>query len=368
MIIFLAGFFLYSNQVEATTDSQLVIINKRTNEMAFYENGKLVREFKVGTGRNLSLTPEGTFKIVNKIKNRPYYTGKVPGGDPRNPLGDRWLGLDARGTYGTTYAIHGNNNPNTIGKYITSGCVRMHNEEIRWLFERVKLYTPVIITNTDHNFNSIASSNGYIVENHGWAKENGDWFYYKNGVKMTGWIYTNNNWYYLDDGGVMKTGWLADHDVWYYLDSSGEMKTGWIMSGNSWYYLAQNGVMKTGWVKDGRHWYFLNETGAMKSGWFADGNTTYYLNRSGEMMTGWLLSNQQWYYLQPSGAMHSGWLRQGGNWYYLETSGEMKTGWHQENEKWYYLLNNGKMATDMYVGSYFMGKDGVWIHEVSKIE
>lgn len=140
-----------------------IIINKSTNQLAYYSNSKLVRTFKVGTGRQPSYTPEGKFKIVNKIKNRPYYSGNIPGGDPRNPLGNRWLGINARGTWGTTYAIHGNNNPSSIGGYVSAGCVRMYDEEVEWLFNQVQVNTPVIITSSNKSFHSIAAANGYKV-------------------------------------------------------------------------------------------------------------------------------------------------------------------------------------------------------------
>jgi hypothetical protein len=143
--------------------SQLIIINKQNNQMAYYEEGKLVKAFKVATGRKPSYTPEGKFKIVNKIKNRPYYKEKIKGGDPRNPLGNRWLGINARGTWGTTYAIHGNNNAASIGKYVSSGCIRMYNNEVSWLFDRIKINTPVIITKSKLDFHSIATANGFKV-------------------------------------------------------------------------------------------------------------------------------------------------------------------------------------------------------------
>jgi hypothetical protein len=54
----------------------------------------------VVTGKTWDKTPVGFFKVVNKIKNRPYYIGHIPDGDLRNPLGKRWLGLNANGTYG----------------------------------------------------------------------------------------------------------------------------------------------------------------------------------------------------------------------------------------------------------------------------
>ncbi|PFO01501.1 hypothetical protein COJ85_17475 [Bacillus sp. AFS076308] len=145
---------------KAATVNKFIIINKATNRLAYYENGTLKKEFKVATGRSPSYTPEGKFKIVNKIVNRPYYTGHIPGGDPRNPLGNRWLGLNARGTWGSTYAIHGNNNPSSIGKYVSGGCIRMYDNEVEWLFNQVPVNTTVVITTSKSSFDAIAVANG----------------------------------------------------------------------------------------------------------------------------------------------------------------------------------------------------------------
>ncbi|GAE34499.1 triple tyrosine motif-containing protein [Halalkalibacter akibai] len=163
LILVFSTFFLFSQPTFANSSNQLIIINKASNQLAYYNNGKIVKTFKVATGRQSGYTPEGTFKIVNKIKNRPYYKANIAGGATNNPLGDRWLGLNARGTNGTTYAIHGNNNANSIGTYASAGCVRMHNDEIRWLFDQVPVNTTVIITNTSKTFDSIAASHGYNV-------------------------------------------------------------------------------------------------------------------------------------------------------------------------------------------------------------
>lgn len=163
--------FLCSNLVQSFAEekqvSQLIIINKAINRLAFYENGKLVKEFKVATGRSQELTPEGKFKIVNKIVNRPYFKENIPGGDPRNPLGNRWLGLNARGTWGTTYAIHGNSNPASIGTYASSGCVRMYDEEVEWLFDHVQKNTTVFITSSNKSFNDIAVANQLFNDDSG---------------------------------------------------------------------------------------------------------------------------------------------------------------------------------------------------------
>ena len=170
LVFFVFAFFMFSSffvgvpTSSAASSGKLIIINKSTNRLAYFENGVFKKQFKVGTGRKKSYTPEGKFKIVIKIKYRPYYKGHIPGGDPRNPLGNRWLGLNARGTWGTTYAIHGNNNPSSIGGYVSSGCIRMYDNEVEWLYSQVPTGTPVIITSSGKSFNAIASANGYKVK------------------------------------------------------------------------------------------------------------------------------------------------------------------------------------------------------------
>ncbi|RAP75053.1 L,D-transpeptidase family protein [Paenibacillus montanisoli] len=162
--LLLLGLVLPISSASASESADdLIIVNKKTNKMAFFRDGELVKTFSVGTGRTRSLTPEGSFKIVNKIKNRPYYKEKIPGGDPRNPLGDRWLGLEVNGTYGTTYAIHGNNNSKSIGKYVSAGCIRMYNDDIHWLFPQIKIGTKVIITTSALAFADIAEQHAYPV-------------------------------------------------------------------------------------------------------------------------------------------------------------------------------------------------------------
>jgi len=203
ILFFLISYFAFFQQPVQASNDQLIIINKSTNKLAFFDSGKLIKVFNVATGKYDSYTPEGTFKIVNKIKNRPYYTMNIPGGDPRNPLGDRWLGLDARGTYGTTYAIHGNSNESSIGKYVSSGCVRMHNNEVRWLFNQVNLYTTVIITNSGATFEKIAIDHGYLDPNT-LNKELAQ----KAGNKLLSELSTYN--YAIDSGSITKINSLYD--------------------------------------------------------------------------------------------------------------------------------------------------------------
>lgn len=81
--------------------------------------------------------------MVERDPNARKWVNGQPGG-PGNPLGARALYLFANGK-DTLYRIHGTNQPKTIGKAVSSGCVRMLNQEVAELFENVRIGTPVIV-------------------------------------------------------------------------------------------------------------------------------------------------------------------------------------------------------------------------------
>lgn len=126
-----------------------ILIDKSENRLYLYENGQVIREYPVATGSTATVTPVGTFSVVVKIPNPSWtnpQTGEtVPGGDPANPLGSRWLGLSVGDTAGTKYGIHGTNNPASIGQHITHGCVRMYPADVEELFDLVPVGTQVTI-------------------------------------------------------------------------------------------------------------------------------------------------------------------------------------------------------------------------------
>ncbi|MEG1408821.1 MAG: SH3 domain-containing protein [Terrisporobacter sp.] len=146
------------------TKGHYIVIKTSNNTMGYYKDGKLVSQHRVATGKKSTPTPKGKFKIVNKIVNRPYYKDHIPGGDPRNPLGKRWLGLQVGLSYGSVYAIHGNNNENSIGTSVSGGCIRMHNKEVEWLFNKVPIGTQVIISGSSQTFKQIATTYKVILE------------------------------------------------------------------------------------------------------------------------------------------------------------------------------------------------------------
>jgi lipoprotein-anchoring transpeptidase ErfK/SrfK len=75
-------------------------------------------------------------------RDNPRLPDVIPGGSPRNPMGPRALTLSG----GEQYAIHGTNRPHSVGAFATYGCIRMFNEDIIDLFDRVNVGTEVLVT------------------------------------------------------------------------------------------------------------------------------------------------------------------------------------------------------------------------------
>jgi lipoprotein-anchoring transpeptidase ErfK/SrfK len=120
-----------------------VRVSKGQNVLMLKSNEDILKVYSVSTGVNNS-TPVGTFKIVNKIVDPPWYkeTGAViPPESPENALGSRWLGFDLKG-----YGIHGTLAPDKIGQQVTSGCVRMRNADVEELYSILPQGTEVIIS------------------------------------------------------------------------------------------------------------------------------------------------------------------------------------------------------------------------------
>ena len=139
-----------------------VIVNKTKNELAFIKENKVQTVESVGTGKTQELTPEGLFTITVKAKEPFFRRGNIPGGDPKNPLGARWIGFDAKDTDGRTYGIHGTNQPASIGKYVSQGCIRSQNEVISSLFPLIPLGTKILVISSKKSFEKLAQENGAI--------------------------------------------------------------------------------------------------------------------------------------------------------------------------------------------------------------
>lgn len=74
-------------------------------------------------------------------RDKPSLPDVIPGGSPRNPMGEAALTLS-----GGSYAIHGTNVPRSIGGYVSYGCIRMYNQDVLDLYQRVGVGTSVVVT------------------------------------------------------------------------------------------------------------------------------------------------------------------------------------------------------------------------------
>jgi lipoprotein-anchoring transpeptidase ErfK/SrfK len=125
----------------------------RTNERRLY--------YVLGAGRAIRY-PVGVGKMGKQWAGRTYIDGKylhpawspplevrrdkpslpnvIPGDAPNNPMGVAAMTLN-----GGEYAIHGTNKPSSIGHFVSYGCIRMHNQDIVDLYQRVSIGTPVVV-------------------------------------------------------------------------------------------------------------------------------------------------------------------------------------------------------------------------------
>ncbi len=126
----------------------------RTNQRALYyvlDSGHALR-YPVGVGRagkQWSGTSYINGKYVNPAwsppadvrRDKPNLPAVIPGGSPHNPMGVAAMTLS-----GGEYAIHGTNQPGSIGGFVSYGCIRMYNADITDLFARVGYGTTVVVT------------------------------------------------------------------------------------------------------------------------------------------------------------------------------------------------------------------------------
>ena len=115
--------------------SRRVLVSIPDRKLAVLEDGKVIRTFPVAVGASSSPSPTGEFQIVSRIAHPTYYHPGVvipPGSD--NPIGPRWVGLNKKG-----YGIHGTNEPRSIGKAASHGCIRMRNHDVEQFFRMVRV-------------------------------------------------------------------------------------------------------------------------------------------------------------------------------------------------------------------------------------
>ena len=135
----------------STREAPGTVIIDTGNTTLYYVigQGRAIR-YGVGVGRE-GFTWSGTQTISRKaewpdwhppvqmIERQPYLPRFVAGG-PGNPLGARAMYLGS-----SQYRIHGTNDPSTIGKFVSSGCIRLTNEDVTDLYSRIHVGTKVVV-------------------------------------------------------------------------------------------------------------------------------------------------------------------------------------------------------------------------------
>ena len=206
----------------------------------------------------------------------------------------------------------------------------------------------------------------------GWAKESGKWYFYKDGVKATGWQEWDGKRYYLNSDGTMKANeWMIDSDgsIYYFRSWGGAYKncnavingrsytfdadskmqgSQWIVKGGNWY-LAKDGKIATGWQEWQGSKYYLNSDGTMRSNeWRLDdsGKIRYlcgwggaYKNRSAK------INGRSYTFNSNADVTNTQWIALDGTWK-LAKDGRIATGWQTWENNLYYLNSDGSMKAN----------------------
>lgn len=115
---------------EPNTIPYVIKVSLGKKRLTLYKNDRFMKVYPVAIGKMLTRTPLGEYVIVNRQFN--------PGG----PYGVLWMSLSKAG-----YGIHGTNDPSSIGKSVSHGCIRMYNWDVLQLSEIVANGTKVVIEN-----------------------------------------------------------------------------------------------------------------------------------------------------------------------------------------------------------------------------
>ena len=125
-----------------------IVVSKSKFEADIYlgapggPNAMYIKTVRVGLGSDGS-TPTGTWQVeTGKVMNPVYYSsrgqGVIAADDPKNPLGERWIplkGIEGKCVGQESYGIHGTIDPDSIGKNMSMGCIRLASDDINLLYD-----------------------------------------------------------------------------------------------------------------------------------------------------------------------------------------------------------------------------------------
>lgn len=139
------------DKLKIITAPMSVKISKSTFTLTLLINDDFIKEYTISVGNPEKVncdTPTGTFTVGIKTIHPTWYKRtddgrkeEIPYGDSRNVLGTRWIGFKESPQLG----IHGTTQPETIGKKISDGCIRMYNADVEELYDFLSEGSKIII-------------------------------------------------------------------------------------------------------------------------------------------------------------------------------------------------------------------------------
>jgi lipoprotein-anchoring transpeptidase ErfK/SrfK len=125
-----------------------LVIDLSDRRVYVYQTDQVVASFPLGVGKKGWETPLGNFEVIH-MQHDPVWkhpiTGKIFEAGPDSPLGDRWIGFWSDGH--NEIGFHGTPDDSLVGTAVSHGCLRMRNPDVRMLYQKVKMGTPVSVRN-----------------------------------------------------------------------------------------------------------------------------------------------------------------------------------------------------------------------------
>jgi hypothetical protein len=135
---------------------RMIVVSLEDRKLALLEDGQVKKVYPVSVGKPSTPSPVGTFVIERRVMNPTYsHNGKVVPPGPGNPVGTRWMGLSLHG-----YGIHGTNEPRSIGKPLSHGCIRLAKADLEDLYAQVSVGDTVVLVGQRNEQTAALFGNG----------------------------------------------------------------------------------------------------------------------------------------------------------------------------------------------------------------
>jgi lipoprotein-anchoring transpeptidase ErfK/SrfK len=132
-MVAVAALVLAVRAMAQETPKRLIVVSLEDRKLALVEDGQVKKVYTVAVGKPSTPSPVGSFTIARRAANPIYHhNGKTVLPGPGNPVGTRWMGLSIPG-----YGIHGTNEPKSIGKAASHGCIRMAKADLEEFYALV---------------------------------------------------------------------------------------------------------------------------------------------------------------------------------------------------------------------------------------